>query len=284
MVRFGPAGQDDIYPTIHKTVLDMPAYLADKGLSAFEYQCGHGVRVGEKTARALGEKAKEHGIAVSLHAPYYISLSSTEEDKRANSLTYILSAAQALDWMGGERMVVHSGSVGKGTRKDALARSLQTLAQAQQMLDEQNLPQIRICPETMGKIGQLGDLEEVMSLCGVDERFIPCIDFGHLNARTRGGVNDYAAMSAVIDTVENALGKERAAAFHSHFSKIEYSDKGEVRHLTFDDEVFGPNFDPLAKLLWERNLSPTIISESAGRQVDDANAMRELYLAAKGES
>ena len=284
MVKFGPAGQEDAFSANHKSVLEMPAYLAERGLTAFEYQCGHGVRIGEKTARALGEKAREYGISLSLHAPYFISLSSGEEEKRQNSLGYIRQAAQALDWMGGERMVIHSGSVGKGPRGDALARALQTLAEAQRMLDDEGFSHLRLCPETMGKLGQLGDLAEVLTLCGVDERFIPCVDFGHLNARTCGGVNDYDAMAAVLDALENALGRERAASFHSHFSKIEYSSKGEVRHLTFEDETFGPGFDPLARLLFERKMTPTIICESAGTQARDAAEMQNIYRAQKGES
>ncbi|MCL2857093.1 MAG: TIM barrel protein [Oscillospiraceae bacterium] len=277
MVRFGPAGQDDIFPTVHKKMTDMPAYLAARGLTAFEYQCGHGVRVSRASAIALGEKAKEHGVAVSLHAPYYISLSSSEEEKRENSLGYILKSAQAVSWMGGERIVVHSGSVGKRTREQALELAVQTLTSAQKLLDEERLSHIRICPETMGKIGQLGDLDEVLTLCGVDERFIPCIDFGHLNSRTQGGVNDYAAMAAVLDKVANTLGTERARVFHAHFSKIEYGPKGETRHLTFDDTQYGPDFEPLGRLLAERRLSPTIICESSGRQIDDAAYMLKVY-------
>ena len=255
----------------------MPAYLAAKGLTAFEYQCGHGVRVGETAAAALGEKAKEHAVAVSLHAPYYISLSSEEEEKRTGSLGYILSAARAVSWMGGERIVVHSGSVGKRNRADTLALAVDTLARAQKLLDEENLSHVRICPETMGKLGQLGDLDEVLALCGVDERFIPCIDFGHLYARSKGLVNNYEQMAAVLDALENKLGSERAKNFHAHFSRIEYSSKGEARHLTFEDQEYGPDFDPLARLLVERGLAPTIICESRGTQIDDAVAMMEIY-------
>ena len=277
MVKFGPAGQDDIFPTVHKKMTDMPAYLAARGLTAFEYQCGHGVRVSESSAAALGEKAREYGITISLHAPYYISLSSPEDEKRENSLGYILKAARALSWMGGERVVVHSGSVGKSTRAQATELAVQTLTQAQKLLDEENLSHIRICPETMGKVGQLGDLDEVLTLCGVDERFLPCIDFGHLNARTGGKVNDYQAMAAVLDTITNTLGSERARVFHAHFSKIEYGPKGETRHLTFEDEMYGPNFEPLGRLLAERNLSPTIICESRGSQIEDAVYMLGVY-------
>ena len=277
MVRFGPAGQDDTFPTVHKKMTDMPAYLAARGLSAFEYQCGHGVRVSEASATALGEKAKEHGIAISLHAPYYISLSSSEAEKRENSLGYILGAAQAVSWMGGQRVVIHPGGVGKRTRGQALELAMQTLASAQKLLDEENLSHIRLCPETMGKIGQLGDLDEVLTLCGVDERFLPCVDFGHLNSRAQGGVNDYQAMAAVLDVITNALGSERGRIFHAHFSKIEYGRGGEVRHLTFDDREYGPDFEPLGRLLSERNLSPTIICESRGSQIDDAAYMLEAY-------
>ena len=275
--KFGPAGQDDIFPTLHKGLIHMPRYLADKNLSAFEYQCGHGVRVSEASATALKAKAEEHGIAISLHGPYYISLSSPDEETRAKSIGHILSAARAVSWMGGERVVVHSGSVGKGSRAEALALASETLTRAQKLLDEEKLGHVRICPETMGKHGQLGDLDEVLALCAVDERFLPCIDFGHLNARTLGGVNSYEQMAAVLDAVANALGEERARTFHSHFSKIEYSAKGEVRHLTFDDEVYGPEFAPLARLLRERSLAPTIICESRGRQIDDALAMMRMY-------
>ena len=276
-VRFGPAGQDEIFPTIHRSTLDMPAYLAAKGLSAFEYQCGHGVRVGEAAAAALGAKAKEYGVAVSLHAPYYISLSSEDEEKRLNSLTYILESARAVCWMGGERVVIHCGSASKGNRRDALALAIDTLTKAQKMLDEEKFSHVRLCPETMGKQGQLGDLEEVLALCGVDERFIPCIDFGHLNARSGGDVNSYPQMAAILDTMENILGKERARAFHAHFSKIEYTSKGEAKHLTFEDRKYGPDFEPLARLISERGLTPTIICESRGTQIADAVTMSEIY-------
>jgi len=90
-------------------------------------------------------------------------------------------------------------------------------------------------------------------------------------------VNDYAAMAAVLDAIANALGSERARVFHAHFSKIEYGPKGETRHLTFEDEEYGPNFEPLGRLLAERKLSPTIICESRGSQIDDAVYMLRAY-------
>jgi len=248
------------------------------GLSAFEYQCGHGVRTGEKTARAFGKKAVEHGIAISVHAPYFISLAGDEDQKRENSLGYILQSARLLDWLGGERLVLHPGGAGKGERDRAMALAADTLRSAIKLLDSEHLGHIRLCPETMGKHGQLGSLEEILDLCALDERLLPCVDFGHLNARSAGGCVTREQMDAVLDALENALGKERARVFHAHFSKIEYTQKGgEVRHLTFADNQYGPSFEPLACLLRIRDMHPTIICESRGTQIADAAAMSDIY-------
>lgn len=285
MVKFGPAGQDEEYAGLYKSTLDMPAYLAQRKLTAFEYQCGHGVRVSQKSAEALGEEGKRHNIAISLHAPYYISLASADEEKRLNSIRYILQAARAVDWMGGNRIVVHPGSAGKMEREEAVALACDTMQLALERLDEEGFSHIRICPETMGKINQLGTLEEVIAFCQLDERLIPCIDFGHLYARSAGAVEGYEETAAVLDALHNQLGEERGRSFHAHFSRIEFTEKGgEKRHLSLDDPSFGPDFSPLARLLQERKLSPTIICESAGTQVKDSMTMLELYRqASKGE-
>ncbi len=278
MAKFGPAGTGDSFKEQgYKTSLQVPGYLEKMGLNWFEYQCGRGVNIGEDKAVALGEKAKEHGIGVSLHAPYYISLASKEEEKRDNSVNYILQSARAVSAMGGDRIVVHPGGLGGLARDDATALACVTLKKAQDCLDANGLSHVHICPETMGKINQLGMLEEVLQMCGVDERFLPCIDFGHLNARTHGAVNSADAFTAILDEVESQLGHDRMKVFHSHFSKIEYTDGGEKRHLTFEDQVFGPDFSPLAELIAKKNLSPVFVCESAGSQAEDAAQMQAVY-------
>jgi len=278
-IKFGPAGNPDgFYAAGFKHTLQIPGYLERLGLTAYEYQCGRGVNVGEETARKLGEKAKEHGVTISLHAPYYISLSSLEPEKRENSIRYLLESARAVDWMGGERVILHSGSCGKMSRAEALELAAETLTRARRALDEAGFPHIVLCPETMGKINQLGDLSEVLTLCEINERMLPCIDFGHLNARTLGGIQTKEDFAAVLNAVEERLGSERARRFHSHFSKIEYTAGGEKKHLTFEsDPGFGPNFEPLAQLLKERNCAPTVICESAGTQELDAQTMQRIF-------
>ncbi len=279
MTRFGPAGNSESFTQMgYKTSSQVPEYLEKMGLNAFEYQCGRGVRISTASAAQLGEEARQRDIALSLHAPYYISLSSTEEEKRLGSIRYILESARAVQDMGGQRVVVHSGSCGKMTRAQALELALDTMKKAIAALDENGYGEVILCPETMGKVGQLGTLEEVLALCQLDERMLPCIDFGHLNARTFGGIQGGEDYRAILDAVENAIGIDRARIFHSHFSKIEYTLKGgEKAHLTFADTVYGPEFEPLANLIVQRGYQPVFICESAGTQAEDAAQMRQIY-------
>ncbi|MBR7070774.1 MAG: TIM barrel protein [Clostridia bacterium] len=277
-VKFGPAGNSASFTAMgYKNSLQVPEYLTKMGLNAFEYQCGRGVNIGLEKAAQLGEKAAEAGITLSLHAPYYISMSSVEEIKRDNSIPYILASARAVNAMGGNRVVIHTGSCGKISRTEALALALDTMKKALRALDEENLSHIHLCPETMGKVNQLGTLEEVMALCALDERLIPCIDFGHLNARDMGYFKTMAEYRHVFDTIENCLGADRLKLFHSHFSKIEYTAGGEKRHLTFADTVYGPDFEPVMELTLQKHCEPTFICESDGTQAEDARTMRDYY-------
>lgn len=276
--KFGPAGNSDSFKAMgYKHSLQVPEYIVKMGLDCFEYQCGRGVNIGLDKAKLLGEVAKEKGITLSLHAPYYISMSSVEEEKRLNSINYILASARAVNAMGGDRIIVHTGSCGKITRERALELAIDTMKLSLKALDEEGLSHIHICPETMGKVNQLGTLEEVIALCKIDERLIPCIDFGHLNARDLGILKTKEDFEQIFIKIRDNLGTDRLKTFHSHFSKIEYSQGGEKRHLTFDDTVFGPDFEPVMDLTVKYGCSPTFICESAGTQAEDAKQMKDYY-------
>lgn len=276
--KFGAAGNSDsFYEEGHKASEEMPKWLFERGLDAYEYQCGNGVRCGEQTARKIAKEAEENGIIMSVHSPYYINLATPDDEKRAGGINYILQSSQLVKFLGGDRVVVHSGALGKMERCEALEFAKKTLKMAREAMIAEGYGDVRLCIETMGKINQLGNLEEVIELCKLDDSFLPCIDFGHLNARTLGGLKTKADFEEIFDKIENGLGVDRLRVFHSHFSKIEYTKGGEKKHLTFADTVFGPDFEPVAEIIAERNLAPTIISESAGTQAEDALSMKKMY-------
>ena len=277
-IRFGTAGISDSFDAMgFKNSLDIPAYIERFQLHAFEYQCGRGVRLGLDKAAEMARRAEKPDILFSVHAPYFISMSSMVEETRLKSIDYILQSCRLVRALGGRRGIFHSGSCGKQSRKEALEKALDTMQRMVKAVDEEGFDDITLCPETMGKIGQLGTLDEVLALCGVDKRITPCIDFGHLNARTLGGIQTKQDYADILDRMQQVLQDDRAQNFHVHFSRIEWSKGGEKRHWTFADTQFGPEYPPLIQLLKERQLSPVIICESAGTQAEDALSMQEYY-------
>ncbi len=295
--KFGVAGNSEsFYAEGNKHTNESPAWLKSKGLDAYEYQCGRGYTAGEASMRAVGEEAKKHGILMSLHTPYYISLSSTELEKRLNSIEYIKKGLWAAECLGADTIVVHTGSAGKITRSEAMNYASDTLYK---LFEDIGGTDIRIGLETMGKLNQLGTLDEVLTLCKIHPSLCPVVDFGHLNCRGRSesgvfdiseetptgsvftNVDDYRA---VFDRIGGKLGESYARSLHCHFSKIEYTKQGEKRHVNFADNGFEPPFEPLMEAIIKENVSPRIISESAGMQSEDAAAMKAYYLKLKGET
>lgn len=278
MIRFGPSGNSDsFYEEGFKSSVQMPAWLTSKGLNAYEYSCTKGVKVGEATAREIGQQAESNNIFVSIHAPYYINMSSEEEDKRENSKRYIMETLQVAKWMGAKRIVVHTGSTSKLGREKSLELAIQVLKETLQMSDAAGFGDISICPEVLGKHNQLGTLEEIMEMCKIDERLIPTVDFGHIHARGLGILNSQEDFEKVIDYIENSIGKERAKRIHCHFSRIEFSKGGEKKHWNFADKQFGPEFEHLAPVLVNRQMEPVIICESRGMMAEDALEMKDIY-------
>lgn len=274
---FGPAGNAESFP--YKSSVDAPRWLQELGLDCYEYQCGKGVRVKEDTAVALGRQAQEHGVALSLHAPYFINLANPDPESQEKTIGYITSSCLVADQMGATRVVIHSGALMKRTREEAMNIALPFLKEIVAVCQDQGFGHITLCPETMGKINQLGDLDEVLRLCQVHESLIPCVDFGHLYARSLGKDEGAEAVERMLSRMESELGTDRASRFHSHFSHIEFTPNGgEKCHRTFDDDGgYGPAWEPLAQTVAERGWSPTFICESAGTQAEDALTMKKIY-------
>ena len=282
MIQFGPAGScDRFYAERYKSSEQAPAWIAAQGLDAYEYAAGHGVTIREATARKIGDAARNAGVAVSIHAPYYINCGNPE--KPENNIGYLMSAARAVSWMGGRRVIFHPGSPGDQPRDEALRVALDAISQARTRLDDAGLQDIILCPETMGRPSLLGTLEDVLFICRSVERTLPTIDFAHLHAASGGGMKSADDFETIITRSIDALGLERMRHFHAHFSRIAYTAKGEKCHMTFADADYGPEFAHLVPVLIKYGLEPTIICESRGTQADDALIMKRIFHEAGGE-
>ena len=274
--KFGPGGNSDAFRLAGFTsTLDAPAWLSKIGLDAYEYEAGNGLAASAPTLAAIGRVASENNIKMSYHTPYFISLSGVVEEKRLKSIDYIRQSIEAARLLGADTIVVHCGSCAKISRDEAMRLSADTLVRVAASIDTYG---IKIGLETMGKINQLGTLDEVLELCRIDSCFVPVVDFGHLNARDLGGVfktsDDYLR---VFDKISSRMDSYIAENLHCHFSKIEFTNAGEKKHLTFEDAIYGPDFEPFVEAIVKGRLSPTVICESAGTQSTDALTMKTLY-------
>lgn len=279
--KFGPAGNSDsFYQEGFSASVDMPKWLAARDLDAFEYSFGRGIRLGTEGAKAIRAEAEKYGIQLSVHMPYFINLATEEDEKKVKNIGYFVDSLKVAEALGAKRAVFHPGSASGGDRGAILQRAKVFFKEIIATLDDMKLMNVTLCAETMGKINQLGSLEEVIELCNVDERVWPTIDFGHLHCRGLGAINSKEDYADILDRLENGIGTERAKTMHVHFSRIEYTKGGEKMHHTFADVQYGPEFTPLAELIAERGYEPVFICESKGTMAEDAKSMKDMYFSA----
>lgn len=278
MILFGPSGNSDIfYEQGYKSSLDMPAWLKNMGLDAYEYSFARGIRLQPEMAEKLGGIARDNGITMSVHAPYYINLASEDARTIEKSFGYIVDTSRAAELMGAERVVLHTGSLGKLTRSRAFENIRENMARVLKLLKERSIT-VSLCPETLGKKNQMGTLDEILELCLIDDSLIPTLDFGHLHAINAGALREKGDYKRVFDRLFEVLGQERGRRIHIHYSRIEFTEKGgEKKHWSYGDTQYGPEFEPLAECLVEYGVSATVISESRGTMAEDALKVKKIY-------
>ena len=279
MIKFGPAGNDDrFFEEGNKTLLDAPMWVKKQGLDLYEISFGHGIVVKENYAEKLKKIIDESGIEPSIHAPYYINFANPDPEMGEKSINYVINSLKILKILGGKFLVIHSGTQLKLTREEALKNIKERYNVLVKRIYEEGLEDMYICPETMGKFSQIGNVDEILDICSLDKIMIPTFDFGHINSSTNGSLKSKEDYDKIIKKCFNVLGEEKTKKMHIHFSKIEYGDKGEIRHLTFEDNVYGPDFEPLIDALIENDISATVICESNGTMAKDAVTMKNYYL------
>lgn len=278
MIKFGPSGNDKLYyEQGNKTTLGAGRWVSGLGLNAYEYSFGRGIKLSEEKAKVLGEEFAKYGVSVSVHAPYFINFANPDDEMAEKSYNYVINSCKIVKALGGNRVVVHTATNGKLEREDALQLCKKRLKVLEQKLIEQNLNDCLICLETMGKYSQIGNYEEIIDLCLVGNIYIPTFDFGHINCTMQGGLKTTADFEKILNYAIDKLGFEKIKNVHIHFSKIEYTSKGEVKHLTLEDSVYGPEFQPLARAIKNLKLEPVIICESSEIMAQDAVKLKKIY-------
>lgn len=278
MVKFGPSGNDEqFYSDGFSKTIDAFKWVKNLGLDLFEYSLGNGITLKMDTAEKMGIEAEKNGIEVSIHAPYFINFANPSEESKQKSINYCINSLKLLRAFKGKKCVVHSGSQLKQERNEALKVLYNGYDALLNEIYKQNLGDMYICPETMGKYTQIGSYKEIIDLCTLDKCLIPTLDFGHINCVMQGKLKTEDDYKQIIDYSLEKLGRFKTENLHIHFSKIEYSEKGEMKHLDYSNEIYGPDFVPLANVLKEYNLSPTVICESKGKMATDALILKNIY-------
>ena len=257
-IFLGPAGT----PTITKGgTLDAVKEVAELGLNAMEVQFTHGIRMSTRLAEQVGDAAREHNLLLSVHAPYYVNLCTDDRKKLAASKKRILDSVVRAELMGAGVVVIHAGFYGKLEKEEASARVFAACKELSKKIPRS----VKVGLETGGKSGSFGTLEEIVSICKKLRSCIPVIDFAHIFARQVGRI-DY---KDVLDIVKPLKLKH----LHTHFSNIEYTQKGERAHLVLDNK---PPFRPLAEEILKRRVGITIISESPILEQDSLK-MKKIF-------
>lgn len=278
MIKFGPSGNDDLfYEEGYKHTYQAFEWLNKMGLDLYEYSFGRGVNLKVDTAQKIADEAKEFNILISVHAPYFINLATESKEQQQKNEKYILDSLEKLKILGGKKCVVHVGTQRDYQRDKAISLVKENILDVMSKLKQNGFEDLIICPETMGKYSQIGNAEEIVDICSLHPQLVPTFDFGHLNCLVQGGLQKKEDFEKLLNLVKLNLGNEKFNNLHIHFSKIEYGEKGEVKHLTFEDKQYGPDFLPLAQALKELNATPTIICESRGTMARDALKMKKIY-------
>lgn len=246
--------------------------LKDLNLDGLEAEFVHGVRINTDSINTIN-KSVDNGFTVTCHGPYYINLNAKEAEKVEASVKRILDTARTGKLLNAYSITYHAAFYmgnDKNVVFDRVAKQTEIIMET--LKAEEN--NIWIRPETTGKSTQWGDLEEIVKLSKLFDNVLPCVDFAHLHARSGGEYNTYDEFCKIFEFIGNELGDIALNNFHAHIAGIEYSTKGEKRHLILKESDM--NYKDLLKAFKEFKVKGVIVCESPNIE-DDAKLLKEYY-------
>jgi len=270
-LRFGTAGIP--LSTPKRSTIDGIIHVKNLGLDAMELEFVRGINVSPELAKKIKYVAKKNDVLLTAHAPYYINLNANEKAKVEASKRRIIQSAERLYDAGGWSVVFHAGYYLKQDPEKVYNRIRDALKEIERELMDRGI-KVWIRPELTGKPTQFGDLKEIVKLSEELEMVLPTIDFAHAHARNKGKCNSTEEWREMLSFIEDRLGREALDNMHIHMSGIEYTDKGEKRHLPLQESDM--KWEDLLRVLKEFRVRGVVISESPNIE-GDALLMKKKY-------
>ncbi|MBO6180581.1 TIM barrel protein [bacterium] len=254
------------YPSAFEIIKDME-------LDGLEVEFVHGVRMSDDTRKYLKQISQEQGFILTSHGPFYINLNSKEDEKVEASVQRIIETAQAANDFGGYSITYHAAFYMGGEKETVYQQVKKQTAKIIETLQKEKID-VWIRPETTGKATQWGDYEEIIRLSKEFEQVLPCVDFSHVHARTAGEYNTYDEFCLILDRISKELGQKAIDNFHAHLAGIDYTAKGEKRHLILEESDM--NYKDLLKALKSFGVKGALVCESPNIETD-TKILRDYY-------
>jgi len=247
--------------------------LKDMELDGLEVEFVHGVRMSDDTRKYLKQISQEQGFILTSHGPFYINLNSKEDEKVEASVQRIIETAQAANDFGGYSITYHAAFYMGGEKETVYRQVKKQTVKIIETLEKEKID-VWIRPETTGKATQWGDYEEIIRLSKEFEQVLPCVDFSHVHARTAGEYNTYDEFCLILDRISKELGQRAIDNFHAHLAGIDYTSKGEKRHLILEESDM--NYKDLLKALKSFGVKGALVCESPNIETD-TKILRDYY-------
>lgn len=245
--------------------LNMPFWIKDIGLNAYEVLYTYGARMRPENALILKENVKKANIWLTVHAAYYVVLTSQIETGIANSQKELLKAVKLANVMEAHNVILHPGYYNENPER-SLNLFINNLKPVIKEMKDLSITNLTISPEIGGKKSQLGSLDDIISICESVELTSPCIDFAHLHARESGSLTNEKRYRETFDEIEKRLGNDSLKKLHCHFYPVDFTDKGEKVHKAYNEREYYPQPEIFLDLIKEYKMKPTIVSESHDSQ------------------
>ncbi len=257
MLHFAVAGVPHSTPKPGGTVEGLK-HAHSLGITAMEMEWVQNVPKNPERMEEIRSTAEELGMYLTVHAPYFVNLNSQEPEKLAASKRRILDALSMAELAGAHSVCVHPAFY-TGMDPQEVYENVRKATDDIMSKKEKLFPHVNLAYETMGKPTQFGTLEEVLKI-SKEFAIYPTVDPAHMHARTNGEWNSQDEWNTMFDVYEKYFGKKSLKSVHMHYSGIEYTVKGERKHLPFKES--DAKWKDFLQVLFDRKIEGTLVCES----------------------